>query len=1265
MSTALRSHPGGTSTNGRPLSGAKIAVPATRDADGLSMALSDAGAAVPRFDPAPASDERAIERWLSELVEGQFDDVVFFSAQGVRLVCEIARTLGRESSVLEALRGTRLIAYGERTARALNEFELRAKVRSDSRGIESLVRAIASLDVKGRCVGLQPRDPAESRDLILDLERRGAKVHVVGRTIEPDSGARELLDDIVDGTLDGIVFFGASQVTWLWDASLATGRTTALVSALARISVVASQSAAEALRDRGVRSTSVPARLLHDGERANEVRALFRVSQRSDSQSASPGGKKRLVIVGHGMVGHRLAEDLSELDGAGEYRITVVGEEPIPAYDRVHLTSYFEQRDPSALFLCDPEEYDRRGIRLRLGTKIARIDRQRRVVVTTSNEMIPYDVLVLATGSAAFVPPVPGMEKPGVFVYRTIADLDAIIAHARTAKSAAVIGGGLLGLEAAKAVNDLGLETHVVEFAPRLMPRQLDAAGGDVLLRKITELDVSVHLGKTTARVHGNEQAAGLRFSDGTRLDVDMIVVSAGIRARDELAREAGLEVGERGGIVVDDLLRTSDGSIYAVGECALHRGSIYGLVGPGYEMARTLAEHLTGRAAMFTGADTSTKLKLMGVDVASVGDPFADAQTGRAILFQDLVRGVYKKMALSSDGRKLLGAVLVGDAAQYGALLAASKSDAPLPASPEELLLGARSGEATSGAELPGTAQICSCNNVSKDAICAAIREKGATTLAELKKCTRATSGCGGCAPLVTDLLQLELAAAGKAQKPRLCEHFAYTRSELFQIVKVNGHRTFEEVLRSHGQGHGCEICKPTVASILASIHNEPIVDHDTLQDTNDRYLANIQRGGLYSVVPRIPAGEITPEKLVQLGQIAARFGLYTKITGGQRIDLLGAKLADLPDIWETLVAAGFESGHAYGKSMRTVKSCVGTTWCRYGVQDSVAFAIRVEERYKGIRAPHKLKSAVSGCVRECAEAQSKDFGLIATEKGWNVYVCGNGGAKPRHADLLVADVDEDTALRYLDRFIMFYIHTAERLMRTSVWLEKLEGGIGHLRDVVIHDKLGIAGKLEADMQHLVDTYECEWAAVVKDPVRRQKFRQFAGAPGEGDTVELVTERGQKRPKAWPPVCEPLPRVTREAPRSWVNVGRASEFPKNAGLAIRHGNLQVAVFNFASRGTWHAIQNRCPHKGDAVLARGIIGDENGTPKVACPQHKKTFALDDGRCLSADAGPVETFAVEVRDGWVHVELPPLEATQLVPPGRLARRERDLVSSPAE
>ncbi|HET6600043.1 MAG TPA: nitrite reductase large subunit NirB, partial [Burkholderiaceae bacterium] len=633
--------------------------------------------------------------------------------------------------------------------------------------------------------------------------------------------------------------------------------------------------------------------------------------------------------------------------------------------------------------------------------------------------------------------------------------------------------------------------------------------------------------------------------------------------------------------------------------------------------------------------------LKLLGTDVASFGDPFSDQSGERTISYEDLVKGVYKKLVVSADKTRLLGGILVGDAGEYASLTQLMRSGEALPASAEELLFGAREG-GPSKLALSDSAQVCSCNNVSKGEICKAVRA-GCSNLLELKKSTKAGTGCGGCMPLVTDLYNAELAAAGKAVNKELCEHFGYSRQELYQIVRVKKQRSFKELLESHGSGHGCEICKPVVASILASVHNDMILQHDTLQDSNDRYLANLQRTGLYSVVPRIPAGEITPEKLILLGQIAKKYDLYTKITGGQRIDMFGARVEQLPEIWDELVQAGFESGHAYGKAVRTVKSCVGSTWCRFGVQDSVGFAIRVEERYKGIRAPHKLKSAVSGCVRECAEAQSKDFGLIATEKGWNLYVCGNGGAKPRHADLLASDLSEADALKYIDRFLMFYIRTADRLTRTSVWLDKMEGGIAQLREVIIADKLGIAEELEREMQYLVDTYRCEWAETVKDPERRAKFRHFANSSEADHSVRLVDERGQRRPRDWDKAASVSPiRDRRHLPlitTTWVLVANVADVPAEGGIAIKYGQAQIALYNFASRGEWYACQNQCPHMQDMVLARGLIGDQQGQPKVACPQHKKTFSLKTGECLSGDALKVRTFPVKLEGDQIFLELP--------------------------
>ena len=961
------------------------------------------------------------------------------------------------------------------------------------------------------------------------------------------------------------------------------------------------------------------------------------------------------------MVGLRFCEKLIAADPERRYKIVTFCEEPRAAYDRVGLTSFFAHRDAEKLLLARKGWYEDHGVELHVGDRAHFIDREQKIVRSVRGCEVRYDTLVLATGSFPFVPPVPGVEKQGVFVYRTIEDLERMIEYAKGCKSCAVIGGGLLGLEAAKAVYDLGLEAHVVEYNPRLMPRQIDDAGSKILVKKIEALGVHVHLNRGTKEIHGTSKVDAMEFNDGTRLNVEMVVISTGIRPRDELAKQSGLDMGPRGGIAVNDLMQTSDPHVYAIGECAAHAGMTYGLVAPGYEMAETLASVLTGGDKQFHGADMSTKLKLMGVDVASFGQVELPLDQGIPLTFEDPFNGKYKKLIVSPDGKRLLGGILVGDASEYGTLSILAKSGAPLPCEPHELIVGQAGGAALGGgvASLPDAAQICSCNNVSKGDICSAITDHNLDSVAAVKSCTKAGAGCGGCLAMVTDIFKAEMQKSGKTVSNHLCEHFPLSRTELFAVIKVKGLKAFADILETVGRGQGCEVCKPTIASILASLWNDLIVDdkHATLQDTNDRFLANIQRGGTYSVVPRVPGGEITPDKLIVIGQVAKEYGLYTKITGGQRVDLFGAQVQDLPSIWERLIDAGFESGHAYGKSLRTVKSCVGTTWCRYGVQDAVGFAIRVENRYKGIRSPHKIKMAVSGCTRECAEAQSKDVGLIATEKGYNVYVCGNGGTKPRHADLLASDLNEDTAIRYIDRFLMYYIMTADRLTRTSVWLDKLEGGMQHLRDVIIDDTLGLAVELDTSLQLLVDSYQCEWAAVVRDPEKRKRFEQFVNSTETEPCIEFVSQRDQERPADWPSetvslqqFCH-LEQVALETPPPaedqlhWVDVGEVSDFPLDGGATIKYGGVQIAVFNFTSRGEWYATQNMCPHKKAFVLGRGIIGDHQGEPKVACPLHKKTFSLNDGRSLQNEEYHIQTFPVQVDGDRVLVQLPPSETLE--------------------
>ncbi|MEU2080016.1 FAD-dependent oxidoreductase [Streptomyces sp. NPDC013489] len=954
-----------------------------------------------------------------------------------------------------------------------------------------------------------------------------------------------------------------------------------------------------------------------------------------------------LVLIGHGMVGHRLLEALAErgaladpsVPGGPGWQVTVLAEEDVPAYDRVHLSSVFTGTDPNQLGLSTPEFLSGHGVDLRLGDPAEHIDPAARTVTTTSGAVVPYDALVLATGSYPFVPPIPGADAAGCFTYRTLYDVDALTRYAEQAGTGVVIGGGLLGLEAAGALRTLGLTTHVVEFAPRLMPLQVDDGGAAALRATIESMGVVVHTGVGAAEVEtdADGKACLLKLSNGERLPADVVVFSAGVRPRDRLAREAGLAVGDRGGVAVDEHCRTTDPYVYAIGECAqTSDGRVYGLVAPGYQMAEAVADQLAGSGAtVFTGADTSTKLKLLGADVASFGDPFADGRDGgpRAteIVFSDGREGVYKKLLLGPEGQ-LLGGILVGDAEAYGSLK--PHAGRRLPGPPEAFLLPAGAG----GAELPGAdalpddAVVCSCHNVTKGAVVAAITEHGLTDLGGVKRCTKAGTGCGGCA----GTLQAVLDAAGVERSRGLCEHFPQlTRPEIYELVRTEHIRSFTELMDRYGSGGaggsadagggeardagagagrvtgtggnagaGCVVCKPVVANVLGTLAPELGLRHvldgeqAALQDSNDLFLANLQKNGTYSVVPRVPGGEITPEQLIALGEVARDHGLYSKITGGQRIDLFGARKEELPAIWRRLIAAGLESGQAYGKSLRTVKSCVGSRFCRFGQGDSVQLAIDLELRYRGLRAPHKIKGGVSGCLRECAEARGKDIGVIATAGGWNLYVCGNGGTRPRHADLLASDLSAAGLFALIDRFLMYYVRTGERLERTSAWLERLGGGtdgaggteassrtagaggtggtaaargLARLREVLIEDSLGICAELEAQMDRHVAAYRDEWQAVLDDPAALARFAPHVAG------VEFL-EPGR---------------------------GRAAVLADGTEAALfRNGDGEV-----------YAVGNRDPFSGADVIADGIMGSRDGVPVVASPLHKQEFDLRTGACI--------------------------------------------------
>ncbi|KAF7323911.1 NAD(P)H nitrite reductase [Mycena kentingensis (nom. inval.)] len=1039
---------------------------------------------------------------------------------------------------------------------------------------------------------------------------------------------------------------------------------------------------------------------------------------------AYDGDREIIFVAGLGMVGMAFIEKLLTLDAErGRYLVVTCGEEKYFAYNRVGLTEYFEHRNIENLYLNPPAWYAEQkpdSFRYFLEESVTSISPSEHLVRTSKGRKIKYSKCVLATGSSASVPAYAAgsgnSDAEGVFVYRNVADLEAIIAYAEKEKGkkslrAVVVGGGLLGLEAAKAAYDLPAipEVTIVHRGGHLLSRQLGPDAGAMVLRKIQAMGVRVMLNcspieQLSKRAEdGKEVFTGLNLPDGMTLEADLVIYAVGIKPRDDIARESGIACHAGGGVVVGDDLRASVEDIYAIGECASWKGNTYGLIGPGIEMANILAFNLTQTNShaprVMNAPDLSTKLKLMGVDVASFGDYFADMKSPQSqiqvvstvakaadkaqpkveiaisneaaetqpkttrrsrakdggpiqcLVYNDPFSATYKKYIFTADGKYLLGGQMIGDTADYVKLVSIVKKKKALEIPPSQLIVGKKAGE-TDGDDLDDDVQVCSCHNVEKGRIVKCVREDGCTSIAEIKSKTKAGSGCGGCIPLVTSIFNSEMKKAGHKINNNLCPHFAMPRADLFAVVRVKNLRDFSETMREAGvkpDSLGCEICKPAVGSILSSLYNEHVMApaHHQNQDTNDKFLANIQRDGTFSVVPRIAAGEITPDGLIAIGQVAKKYGLYTKITGAQRIDMFGAQKNDLPDIWEALNAAGFESGHAYGKALRTVKSCVGTTWCRYGVGDSVGLAVQLENRYRGIRSPHKLKGGVSGCVRECAEAQGKDFGVIATDKGWNIFVGGNGGANPRHAELFARDVPPTQVVRIIDRFLAYYIMTADRLQRTARWIENMDGGIEKLRRVILQDELGICKDLEALMDNLVGTYQDEWAQVVKDPETRKKFKQFANSAEPFPQIDKVTERGQKRPADWaksyPAVkFSPDQLTTTKDEWNWVDLVRKEDAmvtgDGSSGVAVKYGETQLALFHVPSRG-YFATQQMCPHRRAFVLDRGIVGESgDGELYVSCPLHKSNYTLGSGRCITDNEYQILTFdARESADGQ-HIQL---------------------------
>lgn len=949
-----------------------------------------------------------------------------------------------------------------------------------------------------------------------------------------------------------------------------------------------------------------------------------------------------------------------------------------------------------------------------LNSTVTDIHQEQKVVSTSDGRTVPYDTLVLATGSDAVLPRhTPGHDAKGVFVYRTIDDLQKLIdfSSTKTGTTGAVVGGGLLGLEAAKAMMDLEefKKIKLIERNRWVMSRQLDGDAGSMLVEQVRQLGLDVLLSKRVGKINTDDDnnVVGVTFEDGEEMECTCICFAIGIRARDELARKSGIKCADQGGgIQIDDNLETSSKGIFAIGECASWENSTFGLIAPGIEMADVLAFNLTQakdhKPRTFKRPDLSTKLKLLGVEVASFGDFFADRdgpkhlpvrrgakkedgkQEGnnadsvrnltqgpappavKALTFKDPFQQVYKKYLFTMDGKYLLGGMMLGDTKDYIKLVPMVKEQKLLEQDPADFIVGKHSDQ-DDASDLSADTQICSCHNVLKKDLQEGIQSGKCKSIGDVKSCTKAGTGCGGCMPLVQTIFNKEMAAMGNEVKNHLCPHFEYSRADLFNIVYVKKLDTFTAIMKECGKdatSTGCEACKPAIGSIIASLFNKHVMDKDRLglQDTNDKFMANFQRNGTYSVIPRVPGGEISPDKLIVIGTVAKKYNLYTKITGGQRIDMFGAKKQDLPDIWQMLVDGGMESGHAYAKSLRTVKSCVGTTWCRFGIGDSVGMAIRLEERYKSIRSPHKFKGGVSGCVRECAEAQNKDFGLIATEKGYNVYVGGNGGATPRHSELLAKDVPPDDVIPILDRYISFYIRTADKLQRTARWVENLPGGIKYLREVILEDKLGICADLEKQMADLAGSFFCEWTETLKSPKRLKAFKQFQNTEDTQDTIENITERGQQRPGYWAPGITTYDFKNQKwTSLSWQPMIEASKFtdsPTGSSAPVKRGDTQLAIFKI--KGKFYASQQMCPHKRTFALSEGLIGDNSSGDKemdpakaklwVSCPYHKRNFELkgDPGNCANDERVNIATFPAEERDdGLVYLKLPPVEELDAV------------------
>ncbi|CUB20734.1 Nitrite reductase [NAD(P)H] [Bacillus subtilis] len=759
-------------------------------------------------------------------------------------------------------------------------------------------------------------------------------------------------------------------------------------------------------------------------------------------------GKKQLVLVGNGMAGVRAIEEILSV-AKDEFQITIFGAEPHPNYNRILLSKVLQgDTDIKDITLNDWDWYEENNIQLYTNETVIKVDTENKTVITDADRIQPYDELILATGSVPFILPIPGADKKGVTAFRDIKDTDTMLAASKQYKKAAVIGGGLLGLEAARGLLNLGMDVSVIHLAPFLMERQLDATAGRLLQNELEKQGMTFLLEKQTEEIVGDDRVEGLRFKDGTSIEADLVVMAVGIRPNTTLGAESGIPVNR--GIIVNDYMQTEIPHIYAVGECAEHRGIAYGLVAPLYEQAKVLAKHICGiETKPYEGSVLSTQLKVSGVEVFSAGD-FNESEEKKAIKVFDEQDGIYKKIVLR--GNQIVGAVLFGDSSEGNRLFSMIQKEADISETSKISILQPLDQQAGTSitAAMSDDEIICGCNGVSKGAIIQAIQEKGCSSTDEIKACTGASRSCGGCKPLVEEILQHTLGSDfdASAQKEAICGCTTLSRDEVVEEIKAKGLSHTREVMNVLGwkTPEGCSKCRPALNYYLGMINPTKYEDDRTSRFVNERMHANIQKDGTYSVVPRMYGGVTNSTDLRKIADVVDKYEIpLVKMTGGQRIDLIGVKKEDLPKVWEDL---DMPSGYAYGKTLRTVKTCVGEQFCRFGTQDSMALGIALEKKFEGLNTPHKVKMAVSACPRNCAESGIKDLGVVGIDGGWELYVGGNGGTHLRAGDLLMKVKTNEEVLEYAGAYLQYYRETANYLERTSAWLERV--GLSHVQSVL-----------------------------------------------------------------------------------------------------------------------------------------------------------------------------------------------------------------------